>query len=851
MKTLIINLLILTWASFAFAQGFTDVANDMDIAVFVNNNIYGAGVSGADFDGDGLDDLTFCTHQEVIVYRNTGSGFDELDVGVGFVGPTKHPVWVDYDNDGDRDLFCTRYQSAPLLIRNDGNLQFTDVSEDVGFDETNPPHYGCSWGDYDRDGDLDVFICSYVYIYDGENPYQYYNHLYQNNGNGTFSDVTESAGVSDGISLSFQSVWMDYDNDLWPDLYVINDLEHSNRLYHNNQDGTFSEITEESGTGVWELDAMCATCGDFNRDGWEDIYITNTTLGPPVLLANNGDGTFSDQTSETGVDQIAMCWAGNWIDYDLDADLDLHVCEHFPNFPGLPNLFYENDGLGNYVEIATALFPFDFSDSHASAQCDWNQDGLPDLAVNNYNLQNANLWQNSGDPGNFVSVELQGVLSNSDGVGSKIELWSNGHYQSAYTYCGQDYLGQQSFSKHFGLGESTGVDSIQISWPSGHEDFFYDLESGFHQLVEGEGIIATGNNSDVVILCADATLTLLAAEGYDSYLWNTGADSSSIEVDEPGAYWVEIISADSLVFVDTLYVSPAPETEITISASNPTCWGMNDGQITVSAENATVSQFCGTEFFEVICTDLPGGIFPYNLTDKWGCYYSGIVVIQDPEPIAAALTTDDVSCYGLADGSVDISPEGGTPPLIFDIGENDPDSLSAGSYVLAIVDSLGCEETFFFEILQPDSLWLQLVELDCGNGLMSVDIETNGGTPPYSYDWSNGQSDEDLSGVPLEILSVTVTDDNECEQVLSDIECVLSASTINSPIFQAYPNPIDDVLIINSTAPIMLKLIDDRGRVLRHVAVTEDSVTLSLPELSPGMYTLTDGKGTSLSLMKK
>ncbi|HRH38059.1 MAG TPA: VCBS repeat-containing protein, partial [Flavobacteriales bacterium] len=254
------------------AQTFVNTASAQGVDILVNSDFFGSGVSSYDIDEDGWDDLSFATtHDSLFFYRNNMGQLERLPSFADASGETKHVLWVDYDNDGDLDITVSTFTGTLRLYANDGAFHFTDVSEEVGFPQVVAENYGAAWADYDRDGDLDLYMGNGVAFGDVNN-YSLLNHLYQNTGNGTFTDVTLAAGVADSIRFTLQPVWLDYDSDGWPDLYVANDKAFRSSMYHNNGDGTFSDVTEQTGTGFADDEPMTTSVADFDNDGDLDIY---------------------------------------------------------------------------------------------------------------------------------------------------------------------------------------------------------------------------------------------------------------------------------------------------------------------------------------------------------------------------------------------------------------------------------------------------------------------------------------------------------------------------------------------------------------------------------------------------
>ena len=275
-------IIFFTKPSFSQLQ-FADVA----VAKGVNTNygfsVYGGGVSFVDFNDDGWDDLTLTTdgNQSIVFLQNNSGTFSQVSFsGINIQSEAKQVLWIDYDNDGDKDFFVTSNVGENKLYNNNGSFVFTDVTASSGLFTADLFSYGATFGDIDNDGDLDLLICN------REGDSSAYNYLYRND-NGIFTDITVSSGITIEPDLTFLASFFDYDNDGDQDLYVINDKEDSNILYQNDGSGQFTDVSSTSDAGII-IDAMSCTIGDYNADGWFDIYVTNTEMGN-YLLHNDGD----------------------------------------------------------------------------------------------------------------------------------------------------------------------------------------------------------------------------------------------------------------------------------------------------------------------------------------------------------------------------------------------------------------------------------------------------------------------------------------------------------------------------------------------------------------------------------
>lgn len=434
----------------------------------------GGGISFCDYNKDGWDDVTIGTEagKPVKIYKNNQDGTFSLEstLNPNNNAQQKQVIWVDYDNDDDMDLFIASDSGGNRLYRNDGT-SLVNVSTVCGINTSPMDTYGASWGDYDNDGFLDVFISNR-----GEfTPRS--NLLYKNNGDGTFTDVTVAAGISTGSYLSFCSAFFDYNNDGWQDIYIANDkYVIPNLLYKNNGDGTFTDVSVASGTNI-SIDAMSVTIGDYNNDTWFDIYVTNGTQGN-YFLKNNGDGTFTNIASATGTLFSSIAWGASFLDAENDGDLDLYVSGMLdgsnPSF--LSAAFYTNMGNDNFQIESSVGFLNDTNESYANAIGDTDNDGFPEIIVNNSGDENISLWKNqTTTTNNWLKVTLEGVTSNKQGIGAIIEVKTGADTQYGYTLCGEGYLGQTTGTELFGIKQHTVVDHVKVTWLGGAQDILYNV----------------------------------------------------------------------------------------------------------------------------------------------------------------------------------------------------------------------------------------------------------------------------------------------------------------------------------------------------------------------------------------
>ena len=466
-----------------YAQvSFSDESAALGLDISCGTTYLGNGVTFYDFDNDGWDDITLNTEfgEELRFFKNNNGTYTEIFLNIPYFNyQTKQVNWVDIDNDGDKDLFVTSDYEGNRLFENTGTLNFQDITNSAGIETENMSSYGASWGDYNNDGYLDVFISNRTSVVS--------NKLYRNNGDNTFTDVSIESGISPTGHGSFCSAFLDINNDGFQDIYISNDRPlNPNILYKNNGDNTFTDISASSGTDV-TIDAMTVTVGDFNNDSYFDIYITNGPIGN-VLFKNNGDETFTDIAVSSGTAFNSISWGASFFDADNDMDLDLYVCGEFDanetNF--LRAAFYINNNDETF-DLSNESFPGDERAAYSCAVGDSDNDGYPEIIVTNSFDQKIFFWKNNTPTvNNWLKLKLEGTQSNKDGIGSTIEISIDGNKQYAYTHCGEGYLSQNSATKIFGLGTNESVDYIKVTWLSGIVDILYDVDANQQiDLVEG------------------------------------------------------------------------------------------------------------------------------------------------------------------------------------------------------------------------------------------------------------------------------------------------------------------------------------------------------------------------------
>jgi hypothetical protein len=460
-------------AGFAAAKEFVDVSSAAGVA----DDGLGKGVAFADINNDGLVDIYISNKGGANkLYLNKGNDrFEDITAkagkGIDDPGFTLGSAFGDFDNDGFVDLYLAKggqYEiEANRLFRNNGNGTFTDVTDKAGVG-LKAFTYGASWVDYDNDGFLDLYCANYGV---GAK-----NVLYRNNGNGTFSDVTDAAGVGDR-SWSWMGVWADVNGDNFPDLYVVNGRYpegEPNRLYLNNRNGTFTEMAKKAGVDDpnWGLGAAFA---DIDNDGDLDLFVSNY-VGPNNLYLNDGAGIFVKASQQIKGAHEGWGKGPTFGDIDHDGDLDLYEgdCK-------LANQLYLNDGKGNFTNVADSqpVLKCETVRTKGTTFADIDNDGDLDLYVVNWGAPNK-LYKNTQDDKNWLKVKLAGTVSNRDAYGAKVKVFEAGKSQqlalreirSATGFCAQE-----PSVAHFGLSAARTYDVVAV-FPSGIESKVTGVKTG-------------------------------------------------------------------------------------------------------------------------------------------------------------------------------------------------------------------------------------------------------------------------------------------------------------------------------------------------------------------------------------
>ena len=477
--------------------GFADIDNDGDIDLYIVN------IPGP-FTPDGATDKGNAN----ALYLNNGDGtFTDITraAGVGHQGYGMGCVFADVDGDADLDLYLTNY-GENVLYRNNGNATFTDVTKiaGVGCDLWST---GAAFADVDGDTDLDLYVCNYV-TYDLEaleqmkeeslqsgkpvpsalNPHVFEpqdNVFYRNNGDGTFTDVTDETGIAAVGGRSMQAIFSDFDNDNDLDLYVANDTT-TNHVYRNDGGGSFTDVSAES----WAADfrgSMGLTAGDYDADGDTDLFMSHWVDEENALYRNlfveDGDAkqirfvdeSYTAMLAEESIKQIG--WGTTFFDFDNDGDLDIFVTNG-STFQELrqpevlipqTDMLFRNNGDETFTDVSqeTGIAALPLRVGRGAAFGDYDNDGDVDIFVVNNHAPPTLLRNDGGNRNNWLQVKLIGAGTNRDAIGAKIQVKTTDRTQVREIYAGDSYMSFNSLIAEFGVGNATQIETLQVTWQNG------------------------------------------------------------------------------------------------------------------------------------------------------------------------------------------------------------------------------------------------------------------------------------------------------------------------------------------------------------------------------------------------
>lgn len=466
MRTLRVPLVFLAVGVSAGQQVFTEVSTILGIS---GQTGLGHSVAWADFDNDGHPDLAISNQDGsgFWLYRNVNGQFADVTFSAGLSGLGAYRIiWSELTGDGLTDLVLVR-SSTPWLFRNNGDLTFTNVTSGSGLAGS-----ALATGDFNNDGHTDI-LCSVS----GSGVC-----VYHNQGSGVFTQAVVSTGTY------WVGVAIDYNSDGHQDIYLGTYGTAPNVLLRNNGNGTFSDVTASAGV-EWGGGTSGIAVGDYDNNGWPDIYLGNTSAPGCKLFSNLGNGTFTDVTSAAGVTGYADTRTVSFVDYNNDGWLDIFVSNH--DFYSYSNQMYRNNSDGTFSEVGVSLGLSGqwMGDYFGVGWSDFDHDGDMDLFAAGH-IDKYNLFRNDmGEtvPGNFLVVSLEGTTSNRNAIGARVQAQAGPLAVTRQVFGGQGKHDFHDFSLHFGLYDTEWVDMLTVTWPSGTVQSFCGIAGNQHiHLVEGD-----------------------------------------------------------------------------------------------------------------------------------------------------------------------------------------------------------------------------------------------------------------------------------------------------------------------------------------------------------------------------
>ena len=490
-----------------FAQTFTKITS----GPFVTSDGDSRSVNWVDVNDDGFIDCMITNGptggQDNFLYINNGTGgFTALtgDTIVKDNKPSDGATWADSDNDGDLDCYVVNwYNTKNLFYNNTGAGAFTQTQNAIetsgGYCET------ASWGDYDNDGLLDLYVTR-----SGGTTATNKNLLFHNEGGNAFTKVLTGTPVTDAF-ISRSVNWTDIDSDGDLDLFVTNENDQNENLYRNDGAGVFTKLTN----GPLLNDGgktMSSSWGDYDNDGDLDVFLANDQ-GNDGLFRNEGQFNFTKITSDTVSNCGGNSFSSAWSDIDNDGDLDLFVTNSFGTTTLWPNFLFLNNGNGSFTRVGNTAPATDLDWSYGCAFGDYDNDGFEDLAVATCRYNSVDrpdlLYHNDGNSNNWITIKLVGTITNKSAIGTKIRVKANINgnpvWQMRELSAQTSYCGQNDLRPHFGLGNATNIDSIKLEWLNGTVEYYTNITTNqFITIVQGKGI--TGINNERLLKINDVLI---------------------------------------------------------------------------------------------------------------------------------------------------------------------------------------------------------------------------------------------------------------------------------------------------------------------------------------------------------
>jgi hypothetical protein len=653
---------------------FIEVAENQNINFTYGITQFGNGISFYDFDKDGWDDLTVSRpFYETIIYKNVEGIFYSI-AQIPSGQETKSVIWVDLDNNGLCDLLTTSKDQGVKIFRNIDNTNFEELYTSIDWTFNSEYNlWGAACSDINFDGLLDIHISNYNINAD--------NLTFINQGNFVFN-LVEGLFSPNYQRHSFQSSFIPINEDIIPDLYVINDFSEGNNCYLSQDSGLYVDNATNNGLDV-PSDAMSNSWSDFDHDGDWDVYITNRSIGNNLMI-NDGNGIFSNEAPDRNCTINQWCWSGLWIDYDNDGWEDLWVTNEVPSLNSINvgnHLLKSSEGIFSETPITTNAR----IDGYTSAKGDFNNDGLYDIAFQPKEYNKLRLLENNIiNTNHHIKITLNGIYSNNQGVGSIIQYYHGGLFSQNIIQMGENYLNQNSQHLILGMDTDTIMDSLIVRWPSGITDRYYNLPSDTsYTFIEAKDLeIYTVSMVDSC--AADSGFFIYFNSDFNIYPIDSIAQNLGSNI-----YWVP--SSGNWDFLHGIFHTikvpitieiDAPYTPL-LSTIMPTCADSEDGQIAWYTPNGIWDNYLDS---------LNAG--QYTVEIEFGqCILSDTLLLEAQEIlILDSVHVQPAACVSLENGSMSPYYSTNSSNVIWAIGDSAINgNLAAGSYAITLTSAAGCQ----------------------------------------------------------------------------------------------------------------------------------------------------------------
>ncbi len=772
------------------AQTFTKL-NNTDINALTGDVFVATPI---DYNNDYLIDLIIGVNGPDGMFTQTDSltfQFDNTKNIVSNIGSTAlSSSWADVDNDCDLDVFWPKIDGGAInyFFENNGDGTFTRITTGSLVTD-NIKARGAVWGDYDNDGLVDLFL-SRISTTNGS----FTNWLYKNHGNFSFSRI-DTGAIAAQAAPSSNTTWVDIDNDNDLDLYVANRMNFQNELIINKGNGHFIENDSSQLTNI-SNNSIGSSWGDFNNDGYQDVFVSNVHGEKNELHINNGDGSFTQVLTGDIVNDQHNSLGSTWADFDNDGLLDLFVGQNGNMWPRNNHLF-RNNGDSTFTKITSGVQYTDLDQTLGVSGIDFNRDGAVDIiAAGRYNT-GLSIYLNDGSTNGFVNFTLKGSTSNRSAIGARMVIKSALGKQTRVVSTSSGYPSQDDFSLHFGLNQDTLIDSLWVFWPSGNTCIMQNIRiNAFYNLDESGCALDTVTEARFLDSTSyfNVHFTNKTVGAISSYLWEFGDGNSSTlftpshRYAAPGKYWVTLTAYDNYckhrIYGDSVTVCPDTAsafftytqngTQITFSdSSNMSAhtfsWTV-DG-IPVSSQNSfvytynqsgqvqvclTVTDSCYSKSY---CKNIP------LCTDTLDPGFTASVSTFTGSFLASSSDTNLISTWDFGDGFVTVTKNTGIPVQ--------HTYSSSGTYYVCHTIADSCNAFVFCDSID--------ICLDPVHAAFSYSISgnivnfTNQSTGASSYHWDFGDGNQSTTSDPTNyftnsgMYNVCLVAQNNCN---SDTTCL-------------------------------------------------------------------------------